>query len=549
MFIWGYYKNQKMKIVLFFILILISSFISIINPLLFKVLIDNLHIVKGHKEIIGIIIVISFIACFVIVTEYVIVILDTNLMKKTNYSVRTQLINKLLKVNLSSTQLDQSKITQAVINDVPMIQGILNNIVIKSMSALISLIVVLYILFHIDSFMTLSILIIFPMYQLVYFLFNEKIQINSKKLIENRDELTSSIQKILANLRLIKTFNKKDSTYFLNYENVVQSISDNQFKAATSSGLFNAANSIAQFSLLIVVLAFGASQVSSEHLSIGSFVAFYMYIFQLSLPINQIYNNIVNLNTAFISIDRVRELFDLSEEQGADQISSNFFDKESGTNNITFNSVSLSLDHSRPILENLTFKLEKTKLNFIIGGNGIGKTSILLSLLGYVSVTNGELQINKNVISEIDINELRNKIGVVFQNDQFLGQSIKNNLKAENSGMILLINQIYNKLIKDYHENTNVESLSGGKRKVVQILSAIAKNPEILILDEAFANLDSESTEYIYDVLHSLKDEMIIIIVSHDYKYISKADNVVEIHEESRGQYGAQTSNIQLSIG
>lgn len=79
---------------------------------------------------------------------------------------------------------------------------------------------------------------------------------------------------------------------------------------------------------------------------------------------------------------------------------------------------------------------------------------------------------------------------------------------------------------------------------MVQILSAIAKNPEILILDEAFANLDNKSTEYIYDVLHSLKDEMIIIIVSHDYKYISKTDNVVEIHEESRGQYGVQTSNI-----
>ena len=196
-----------------------------------------------------------------------------------------------------------------------------------------------------------------------------------------------------------------------------------------------------------------------------------------------------------------------------------------------FKNVSVDID-CKKILDNINFKIEKGSTTAIVGTSGSGKSTLLNLLAGFDEKYKGEILIGNKELQTIRLDEWREDIGVVLQDSFLIGDSIKDII--EYSGNKLSDSQIKSYLDElivniDINIRKSINSngtLSGGQKQKLDILRNFVKQPKILILDEATANLDSYSELKVLNMLGKMK-ECTKIIVAHRLSSVKNADNII----------------------
>ena len=188
----------------------------------------------------------------------------------------------------------------------------------------------------------------------------------------------------------------------------------------------------------------------------------------------------------------------------------------------------------------VSLEIEEGEFVCILGHNGSGKSTLSKLLVGLLEAKSGTIQICGLELNEKNIDEIRKKIGIVFQNpdNQFVGITVKDdiafgleNRKVNREKMLELIDK-YSKLV-NMHEflDRNPEDLSGGEKQRVAIAGVLAMNPEIIIFDEATSMLDPRCVNEVLDIIKDLKNKKTIISITHNLDEALFADRVVVMHE------------------
>ncbi|MFD1848664.1 ATP-binding cassette domain-containing protein [Oceanobacillus bengalensis] len=202
---------------------------------------------------------------------------------------------------------------------------------------------------------------------------------------------------------------------------------------------------------------------------------------------------------------------------------------------IELNNLSIRLK-DKIIFKNLNHIFNRTTLNFIVGENGSGKSTLIKALNRIIKVDNGSIFVDGKDINDISVEWLREKVSINFQQNQFISNLIKDHLKFNTDFDSKNYSKAMSKIRKYINSSIGdvslITELSGGKRQLISLYSSLCLNPDVLILDESFSNIDKQTTNFILKTLRELKSEITIIIITHDTSLINEDDNVLNLSKK-----------------
>lgn len=191
-------------------------------------------------------------------------------------------------------------------------------------------------------------------------------------------------------------------------------------------------------------------------------------------------------------------------------------------------------------VNNVSLKIKKGEYIAILGHNGSGKSTLVKLIVGLMKALAGEIIIDGITLTEETVNEVRKKVGIVFQNpdNQFVGVTVKDdiafgleNRRVPREEMIELIDKFSKKVGMERFLDSNPEQLSGGEKQRVAIAGVLACSPEVIIFDEATAMLDPRGVREINEIIMSLKHEKTIIVITHNLEEAVLADRIIVMND------------------
>lgn len=382
----------------------------------------------------------------------------------------------------------------------------------------------------INPVIALTLLAFFPIFMYVTFNFRKKTDKLYKAEREKTSKMDEYIQENIEGNRLIRNFGteEKEVEKFktLNKEYIDYTIKIN-YK------MFNNIEIIKFLSYFMwaVMIFLGGIFIVKGDLTIGEFIIFNSYFNMISTPMHKLINYMNDFQYFKISTQKIKKLLNLERKQ-----------KDNGIlnieelNTIEFNNICFEIDNKK-VLSNINMKLEKGKTYAFIGEVGSGKSSIGKLILRIIDATKGNILVNDIDIVNYSISSIRNIIGYVSQTPFLFSDTIKNNVNFSNLDLTDDEVKYYLKLAKaDYVERLeegidtvigeNGVNLSGGEKQRLSLARALAKRPQLLILDDITSALDYESELEVTNNINNLDYNCTKIIIAQKIISVKNADKI-----------------------
>ncbi len=357
------------------------------------------------------------------------------------------------------------------------------------------------------------------------------------------DKLVRIVRENIIGIRVIKALSKTEYEKS-RFEKINKDTSDKEKKASIVMGISSPMmNLILNLGLSIVIIV-GAFRVNSGTTEPGKIVAFLTYFTIILNAMLSITRMFVLYSKGSASAMRISEVLEEDEDiviKNEDYIESKY--------HIEFNNVSFSYNKDVNAISNINFKLKRGETLGIIGATGSGKTTIIKLLMKFYEVDEGKIRINGYGINGVDKNELHKKFGVAFQNDMIFENTIYENIKfgrdlrkedifraaeyAQAKEFIENLREKYNE-----HLTSKGSNLSGGQKQRVLISRALAKKPEILILDDSSSALDYKTDSFLRKAINDNFKDTTTIIVAQRISSIKNADKIIVLEEGKIIGYG-----------
>lgn len=394
--------------------------------------------------------------------------------------------------------------------------------------------------FTLDVHLTLVLLATLPLIVLIIFIITKRgIPIYSD-VQASSDAMVRVIRENITGIRVIKALSKEE--YEQNrFDNVTEELYQNEKKAGINMALTNPLiNAILNIGLVIVII-FGAYRVYKGEIKVGIIIAFTSYftiILNAMVTLGRIF---ITHSKAVASARRIKFILNLPKQLQIEEVLEEIdYDNEYF---IEFKNVGFSyIKEKEEFLNNVSFKLKKGQKIGIIGPTGSGKSTIIRLLMRFYDVDNGEILIEGKNIKSLDIEEYRNRIGVVLQNDAIMSDTVIENIafgkeidlerikKAAElacaSEFIEKMNEGYNSLLSSRGTN-----LSGGQKQRILLARALYANPEILILDDSSSALDYKTDAVIRKNISNVFPDAVTFLISSRVTSLMNCDLILVIDE------------------
>ena len=284
----------------------------------------------------------------------------------------------------------------------------------------------------------------------------------------------------------------------------------------------------------------------------GVVFAFVQYMERFFEPINQVSQNLNILQQALVSASRVFALID-DDTYEPQQEANN--DNAIETGEIEFDNVSFSYDGETDVLKNISLTAKPGEMIALVGHTGSGKSSIINLFMRFYEFNRGDIKIDGNSIKKIPKTELKEKIGLVLQDAFMFYGTIASNIKLYHPSMtfeqvkaaaeFVHANHFIEKLPNQYQHKVieKGSAFSSGERQLIAFARTIATNPKILILDEATANIDSETEEQIQQSLNKMRKGRTTLAIAHRLSTIQDADQIFVLN---KGEIVERGTHAQL---
>ena len=475
----------------------------------------------------------------IVVFQILLGINQTLFMLKTGQKIDTRLILGYYKHLLKLPQrfFDTMRVGEIIsrINDAVKIRSFINDV---SISLTVNMFIVLFsfaLMFIYSWKLALIMLIVIPLYSVVYFITNKLNKKQERKLMEHSAELESQLVESLNSVRTIKQFGIED---FSNMKTEIRFIGllKTVFKSGKNSMFSTYSSEVISKVFTIILLWVGSYFVIDNEITPGELLSFYAIIGYFMGPISSLIGANKSIQNALIAADRLFEIMDLERETNENKIEL----KRENIGDIQFENISFSYGTRKNVFNNFSLTISKGQMTAIIGESGSGKTTLASLLQKLYPLNNGKITVNQLNIEHFTLESMRNLVSSVPQQlNLFSGNIIENiavgdlqpNMERiieiiKTLGLVQFIENLPNGFATQIGENGT--SLSGGEKQRIAIARALYKNPEVLIFDEATSSLDSDSEQYVKKTILQLKEQgKTIIIIAHRLSTVVDADKIV----------------------
>ena len=309
---------------------------------------------------------------------------------------------------------------------------------------------------------------------------------------------------------------------------------------------------------IALVMAYGNHLILSGQMTAGSFASFVTSLLLLYKPTKTLGNTLTSLQTTFVAMGRVFELFDLHPNIKSNE---NAVQLHGLKNSIEFKNVYFEYEPDTPVLKDFNLTVNKNETIALVGNSGGGKSTVVSLLPRFYDVTNGSILFDGVDIKNFDLKSLRNNISFVFQDNFLFTGSIKDNIlmgneKASNEQLEKVVAMAHLDEFAHTLENgldtfvgERGASLSGGQRQRVAIARAMLKDSPIVILDEATSALDNKSEAIVQKALDNLIQNKTVFVIAHRLSTIKNADRIAVINEGKLVELGTHDELMQIDNG
>ncbi|MGC4041673.1 MAG: ABC transporter ATP-binding protein [Flavobacterium sp.] len=399
----------------------------------------------------------------------------------------------------------------------------------------------------------LTLYTVLPLPFLAYIIFRLSNEINKRSAAFQRylSTVFSFTQEVFSGIRVVKAYSL-EKQYQKNYDEIAQESKVKSMSLAKTQSFFGPLMiGLIGISNLIVIYFGGMMYIDGTVKDIGTLPEFIMYVNMLTFPVATIGWVSSLVQEAEASQKRINEFLKIQPE-----IKNNATENTAIEGAIEFCNVSFTYEDTGIVaLKNISFKVNKGETLAILGKTGSGKSSILSLITRLYDINEGTITIDGKKISQVNLYDLRNSIGIVPQDAFLFSDSIKNNIKfgkenaTDEEVMDAAKKAVVHSNIMDFSKQYETIlgergiTLSGGQKQRVSIARAIIKDPQILLLDDCLSAVDTETEEQILNNLQQVTKNKTTIIVSHRVSSAKNADRIIILEE---GQIIQEGSHNQL---
>lgn len=447
-------------------------------------------------------------------------------------------------------QTPVGKLVTRVSNDTEAVNELFSTILVKLFKNIVLIIGYAVVMISIDARMAGYSFLLLPLVAVLTFFFRflsrKAYQITRNKITE----LNTFLSEHISGMRLIQIFAREEEKY-KQFEKKSDELFAANWREVMTFAIFRPTIDLLSVVATIIILGVGSASVLGGTLSIGTLFIFITYISSFFKPIQELAEQFGTLQSSLASAEKVFSILDEKPEIVNPQNPTDIVIK----GRIEFRHVWFAYEKDDYILKDVSFVINPGEKIAFVGATGAGKSSILNLIGRYFDIQKGEILIDGIDIREIDTDVLRCAIGQVQQDVFIFTGDIKSNISLRNevisledvkrAARIVGADSFIEKLPGGYDEPVTERgsTLSAGQRQLLSFARTLAYNPAILVLDEATANIDTETEVMITEALEKLMEGRTTIMVAHRLSTIQHADKIIVMHE---GQIAESGSHQEL---
>ena len=563
-FIKKYLGKLWVKQILVFLIVIIYTFGNLFSPLMFSFIIDNL--IEGKQITSPIFLFLTnnlggveylrnnlWLAAIVLVLVNVVVglciffrgKLNSEISQQMSQDIRNDLYNNIQLWPYST--LSRSKagdLIQRCTSDVEVVRQFFSGQLAEVVYAVSITVFANVVLFSINGSLAIYSLVTLPVLFIVSLLFFKSIQKFFTKFDETEAELTTVMQENLANLRVVRAFNREkyemDKFSIKNKE-----LSKIDFELINHLGFqWGVGGSLSMAQVLLTTLI-GIFFVINNQITIGQFSVFISYQSMIVYPVRSLARLLSNMGKMKVSIERLLEILNEKTE-----------DIESGKvldikGDIKFSHVGFQYDDGTfPVLKDISFSVKPNETLAILGPTGSGKSTLVHLLTGLLDYTEGSITIDSVELKEIQKKCLRKNVGIVLQEPFLFSKTIYDNIKISRkdadkskvyaAAKIASVHDVISEFSGGYDTLVGEKgvTLSGGQKQRIAIARTIINDCPILIFDDSLSAVDTQTDNEIRKAIKSLRKKCTTIIIAHRISSAQDADHIIVLENGRITQNG-----------
>ena len=550
-------ERKNLYIAMFFIFI--NAGLNLVAPYLMGHAVDNFVVTKHYEGVIRYSIILLGVFSLAMVSGYTQTQLMGRVGQRMLFNLRNTIFNKLQELPIDFfNQNKAGDLISRVNNDTDKINQFFSQSLVQFMSSIFTMTGAGIFLLSIN--LKLGLAALAP--ALLLWIFTKSISpwVKNRNAVNMRStgSLSAEIQESLNNFKVIVAFNRRD--YFrkrfdeVNRENYQTSV-----KAGIANNLFTPVYGFSSTIGQMVVLALGIYLITAGEFTIGLLISFLVYIAQFYNPLRQIAALWANFQVALAGWDRISQILVLDNNLSVIEK----MEKEATPYLMSFRNVSFSYIPDNEILRNVSFDLERGKTYAFVGPTGGGKTTTASLMARLYDPISGQIFLDGIDIRSIDVATRTSKIGFILQEPFLFSGSIRDNILYGNTVYKDLSNEALSMILTESGLDGLLERFDGGlsaeikstgdgfslgQKQLIAFIRAVLRKPELLILDEATANIDTVTEQLLDEILKKLPESTTRIIIAHRLNTIESADEIFFINSGAVTKAGSLSDAVNLLL-
>lgn len=551
--------QERRNLYIAMVFIFINSGLNLVAPYLMGHAVDKFVVTHQYDGVIRYSIILFVVFCMALVSGYSQAQLMGRVGQRMLFNLRNTIFNKLQELPIDFfTQNKAGDLISRVNNDTDKINQFFSQSLVQFMSSIFTMVGAVIFLLSINIELALAALA--PAVILWFFTSSVSPWVKNRNAVNMKStgNLSAEIQESLDNFKVIVAFNRRD--YFRkkfgeantdNYQSAV--------KAGVANNVFTPVYGFSSNIGQLVVLALGIYMIAIGQFSVGLLISFLAYIAQFYNPLRQIAALWANFQVALAGWDRISQILVLENNLPVIPTTA----KEENACLLSFRNVTFSYSTGNEILSNVSFDLERGKTYAFVGPTGGGKTTTASLMARLYDPVSGQVLLNGTDIRSLDANQRTAKIGFILQEPFIFTGTIRDNILYGNACFNELSNDELMNELKEVGLDGLLERFDGGlmaeikgtgegislgQKQLIAFIRAVIRRPDLLILDEATANIDTVTEQLLDEILRKLPDSTTRIIIAHRLNTIESADEIYFVNSGSVTKAGSLNDAVNLLL-
>lgn len=536
-----------------------ASFLGTIRPKLTQVAVDDYIANNDFEGLLWIIVLLLG----ALVGEFILLVINTYLTRwfgqGTLYNLRNAVFQKIQSLHVQF--FDKNPIGRLITrttSDIEALSDLLSDGVVNIIGDMFRIFFILYFMFSMSWELSLVAISVLPLLFYATFLFKAKVRVAFLNVRDQIARLNSFVQEHINGMSIVQLFNKEERERS-KFESINSSYKGAYIDTIFYFAIFWPAVEIIASLAMALVIWYGGGRALMDQVTFGILLAFVQYVRDFFRPIRGLSEKFNTLQSALASSERIFNVLD-TENKVTDPEDPKHIDNPKGS--ITFKNVWFSYNKDEEtVLKNVSFEANAGETIAIVGATGAGKSTIINLLMRFYDINDGKIFLDGVDIRDLTIEELRSNFALVLQDNALFSGTIMENITLGNPNISeerviqtarsIEANRFIEKLPGgyDFILNERGASLSMGQQQLICFIRAMVYDPNILVLDEATSNVDSETEEIVNKVCDQLMENRTSIVIAHRLSTIHEADKILVMHKGEIRERGTHQELLQKEDG